>query len=537
MAIMAMVTVRKISNFRLTYILAALPWLAISSSTIAGEWQFVPSFGIEETYTDNVELTTTDTTSSLVSQAIVGLDMDYQSRLASFSFSAENSNLFFSHDSDINDSYLTLNADAQSYLWINGPELVASATIGNVNRNSANNGLADLVSGDTVQSENYSSGLRYNVDNSSFSIESSLLYSINRYEDGLGEYNGVSATLNAKSGNNARIAFWQASTDFSTRSQDFSGETRTGDQYRIDAQLGFITPFNLNPFVRYYDEDFTGEIINQNQQTTSSWGPGIRWLVSEHLMFDFSYNYVADDTVSDDYFNASIQWEPSARTSLEAGYSQRFFGDSYNLDIKHKTKRLTNAVSYNESLQVFDRNNYEQVDLGTFWCPPDASLESVSHCFVQSDQPGSGNFQLVGFSSLEPIESNEFSLNKRFTWTSKLQLARTSFSINSSASRREGIESKVIDDTLGASLTIDRKISGRSNLTLLAKYDYRIFDKSNPEGSRQEDHYRTISATYTKDLASSLSTHFTVQHVNRDSTIEQYTYDEVRAIINITKEF
>ncbi len=505
MAIMAMATVRKINNFHSANVIVLLSWFVISSSAIAREWQFIPNFGIEETYTDNVELTITDPTSSLVSQAIFGLDVDYQSRVASFSFSGKNNNLFFSHDSDINDSYLALDTAGQYYLWTSGPALFASANVSNTNRSNADNSLADLVSGGTIQSEAYTTGILYNVNNSSFSIESSLAYSINRYEDGIGEYNGVSAILNSSNSNNARITFWELSSDFSTRSQDFSGETRTGDQYRVDAKLGLITSLNLNPFIRFYDEDYSGNFGNQNQPTTSSWGPGMRWLVSPHLTVDLSYNYVFDDAVSDDYIATSIQWEPSARTSLTAGYSQRFFGDSYNLAIQHRTKRLTNSISYDESLEIFDRNNYEQV--------------------------GSGG------GSLEPVESNEFSLNKRFAWTSKLQLARTSFAINTSASRREGLESKVIDDTLVAALTIDRKISGKSKLTFLVKYDYLIFDKSNPEGSRQEDHYRTVSATYTKNLASSLSTHFTLQHVNRDSNIDQYSYDEVRAIINVTKEF
>jgi len=538
MAIMAMATVRKINNLRLASFMALLSGFTISSSTtIAGEWQFVPNLAIDEVFTDNVELTTTDKKSSLVSQTSIGLDAEYQSRLATFSLSGTSRNLFYSHDSDFNDNYLALDTQAQYYLWTSGPAIFASANVGNTGRNIASNGLADLVSGDTVQSENYSTGLRYNTTNSTFSVESSLIYSINRFEDGIGESDDVSAIFNTSSSSNARIAFWQLSSSFSTNSQDSSGETRTGEQYRVDAKLGLITSLNFNPFVRFYDEDFSGNFGNQDQQTTSSWGPGFRWLVSPHLIVDLSYNYVFDDTVSDDYAAASIQWEPSSRTSLKAGYSKRFFGDSYDIDIQHKTKRLTNSISYVESLEVFDRNNYEQVDLGLFWCPPDATLESISTCFVQSEQPNNGNFLLAGFSSLEPVESNEFSLNKHLAWSSILQLARTSFAFNASANRREGIESKVVDDTLGASLTIDRKISGKSNLTLLAKYDYFIFDKNNPEGSRQEDHYRTISATYTKDLASSLSTHFTIQHVNRDSNIDQYTYDEVRAIINVTKEF
>jgi len=537
MAIMAMATAGKINKFHFANVMALLSYFIISSSTTAGEWRFAPNFGLEETYSDNVELTLIEPTSSLVSQAIIGLNADYQSRVASLTFSGTNSNVFYSHDSDLNDNYLTLGTTGQYYLWTSGPEIFASATVDNTNRNSASNGLADLVSGDTVQSEYYSTGIRYNTNNSTFTVESSLTFDATRYEDNIGENNGVSAILNTSSGNNARIAFWQFSSGFSTNSQDFSGETRTGEQYQIDAQFGLILPFNWTPFVRFYDEDFSGDLINQNQQTTGSWGPGIRWQVSPHFKVDFSYNYVFDETVSDDYAAAAIAWEPSARTSLAASYSQRFFGDSYSFDFEHRTKRFTNTISYDESLEVFDRNSYEQVDAGIFWCPPDITIERVSQCFVQSDQSSSNLFQLIRLFSLEPVESDEFSLYRRFVWGSKLQLSRTSFAINANASRREGMESKVIDDTLGASFTIDRRISGKSKLTLLAKYDYLIFDKSNPEGSRQEDYYRTLSATYTKDLASSLSTHFTIQHINRDSNIDRYSYDEMRAIFNVTKEF
>lgn len=537
MVIMAMATVRNIHSFRTANILALFSWLAFSSQVIAGDWQFTPNVGIEETYTDNVELTSIDKTSSLVSQAIVGLDAEYQSQNAGFSFSAENNNLFFSHDSDINDSYLTLDANGQVQLWPNGPALIMNARVDNVNRNSAKNGLADLVSGDTVQSEFYSSGLRYNVDNSSFTLQSSLMYNSQAFDDGIGDYNGISASLSASNSSNARIAYWQLTGDYSTKDQDRFGETQTGDQFTFEAKLGLITSFNLNPFARFYDEDFSGDFANQSQRTTSSWGPGIRWLVTDHLIMDLSYNFVTEDSVSDDYIASSIQWEPSSRTSFSAGYSKRFFGDSYNLNLQHKTKRLTNSISYDESLEIFDRSSFDQIDVGVFWCPPEIDINGISQCVAQSNQPASGDFRLINFFYLEPIENNEFSLNKRLTWASKLQLARTSFSFNTSAYRREGIESQIVDDTLAISLTIDRRISGKSKLTLVTRYNYLIFDKNNPEGLRQEDYYRTISATYTKSLASSLKTDFTLQHVNRDSNLEQYTYDELRALINVTKEF
>jgi hypothetical protein len=267
--------------------------------------------------------------------------------------------------------------------------------------------------------------------------------------------------------------------------------------------MGAITSWNLNPFIRYYDENVQGTGISQNQNTTSSWGPGIRWLATPHITIDLSYNFLVDETVSDDYFDTSIQWEPSARTSLTFGYSQRFFGDSYNLDLKHRTKRLTNSITYDESLEVFDRNTYQE---------------------TTPENP-------------ELVESNEFSLNKRLAWSSQLQLSRTSFGLSISSNERTSLETNIVDNTLATNISITRTISPKSSLSLSAAYNYSIYDKDNPLGSRQEDYYRTVSANYTKNLASALSTIFTVRHINRDSTNDRFSYNEVRAIINITKEF
>lgn len=518
-------------------IIALIICFSFSMPTYSEGWQFTPSIAIEETFTDNVELTIDDPTSSLVSQAIVGLNTTYQSRLSNFSFYGQNSSAFYSHDSSLNDNFITAALSGESELLIDGLDFIINASIANISRNEASNSLADLVNGDTIQAETYSTGFKYNIANSYYKLGSSVIYSVNEYEDGIGNSEGTSISINSTNGNNSRTVFWDIVGSFSKRDQDYLNELRTSEQFIVDTKLGLITSYDLTPFIRYYNEDYTGTFTTQSQPTTSSWGPGFRWLASEHFIVDVSYNFVKDKETSDDYIAASIQWEPSERTSIAAGYSQRFFGKSYNLNIQHRTKRLSNSISYNESLEVFTRDYYESIDQGLFWCPTNIVVDNSSQCFDQSEQPNDGEYQLINLTSLEPVESDEFSLNKAFSWTTSLQLARTSFSFNSFATRREGLETQVIDDTLGTSFTIGRKISARSELTFVAKYDYKVFDKDNPEGSRQEDHYRTLSASYTKKLASSLSTHFTIQHVNRDSNIDVYSYDEVRAIINLKKDF
>ena len=502
----------------------------VALPSLSGEWQFDPSLSTEETYTDNVELTIVDPTASFVNQLMAGLDAEYQSSLASLSFSGTQSYMLYSHNSKLNDNFRTLNTNGALSLWRNGPTLIGSASIANISRNNADNSLADLVSGDTIESRSYSGGLQYNFGNTSYSVESSVIYNSINYEDGLSDSDGFTAKLNSKNGTSARLVFWQLASNYTKREQLNSN----GENYTVDALIGAITPINLNPFIRFYDEEITGTIVNGDQQTTPSWGPGIRWLASSHVIIDLSYNFVADETISEDYIAATFEWEPSARTSLAAGYSKRFFGDSYNLDFNHRTRRLTNNISYNESLESFDRNNYQTINLGGFWCPSTGEVSSVADCFQPLDN---SEQQLIPLSSLEPIESTEFSLNKRLSWLSELQLSRTSFVINISANERKGLESNIIDQYFDAGFTITRNISAKSSLSLSTKFRFNDFDKENPAGSRQTDYYRTNMATYTKKLALSLSTHFSIQHVNRDSTIDRYSYDEMRAVINITKDF
>jgi uncharacterized protein (PEP-CTERM system associated) len=500
---MAMATAKRINNITPQHI-AALLALLIAPSALSEGWLLVPSLSIDETYTDNVELKISEPTHSFVTKTIAGLNADYKSSMTSITFNGTKSYAMYSHDSDLNDDFRSLSADGQYSFWKSGPAITASANISNVSQNNARNGLADIVSGDTVETQNYSTGLLYNFGNISYSVNSSLNYNINRSEDNIGESNGLNAQLSSKNGNNARYVYWDMSANYTKRKQGLDNNINNdGQNYTIDALIGAINRFNFNPFVRYYDENVSGTGVSQDLNTTSSWGPGIRWLASPHVIIDVSYNFVADETVSDDYIDISLKWEPSARTSLSAGYSQRFFGDSYNLDFTHKTRRLTNTISYTEDLEVFDRNNYQEIT-------PD---------------------------DIELVESNEFSLNRRLSWSSGLQLSRTSFVFTASGSQREGLETKVVDDRWDTDFTISRNTSPKSTFSVSARYNYSIFDKDNPDGARQEDKYTTFSASYNRKLASSLSSNFTLQHVNRDSTNEEFSYDELRAVINIRKDF
>ncbi len=532
MAIMDMVMAEKISKrqFRACYLVVGS--LLLSNSVLAEEWSFDPSLGLTETYTNNIELSQVDKQSSLVSQFIIGADANFTSKKLQFSFAGTETLAGYSHDSELNDDYQTLQADASYSLWQDKLQVVASSSITNVNRNDTGNALADLITGDTIQQQIHSAGLQYNSANSDYSLYSSLIGSVTETEDNIGESHGYTAVINSKNGNAARYIFWQVNGSFANRENDGF----TSENYQFETKLGAITPYKINPFIRLYNERVTGTLAGSNPDAIPSWGPGLRYQAAKHFIIDLSYNYVEDDTqASDDYVAADIDWQLSARTSLKASYSKRFFGNSYKLDFSHRAKRLTNSISYHETIDVFDRNNYQQVD-GEVWCPNNAT--GIDDCLPLGEIPNdTNNYTNLPVSSFELIESNEFSLNKRLSWKSQLALARTTFTLDISSRERESLSSGIIDDYLNARFSITRRMSSRSDVTVYVSYNKNVFDKSKPDGPRQDDTYKILSATYNKSLASSLKAFFTLQYLDRLSNFERYTYNEARASFNLTKDF
>lgn len=536
MATMAMDTARKPNKrFYSKPLISVITLLSTVFNVQAGEWTFDPQIIIDETYSDNVELDQINSIGSFVNRSTLGINSQFKSRLAEFSFDGRNTFASYSHNHALDDSFKTLNTNARYSLWANGLAITASATIANQNKNGANNSLADIVSGDTVETKNYQAGLEYNVTNSRFSIESSWEYQIRKAADNIGESNGYIATIKTQNGNSARNFLWQLSGNYSERHNN----DLTGRIHNVEALAGIITDIGFSPFVRYFNEDSTGNFGSNRNTGTSSWGPGIRWRVASHFNLDLSYNYVADKTKSDNYISATVNWQPSTRTTLEASYNKRFFGDSYKVNFQHKIRRLTNSLTYNETVEAFDRNSFRQISLGNFWCPNGASVDiDVSACLLDSNTNiDFDNYQLVTLLDQVLVEGNEFSLNKVLAWQSSLNLSRTTFRLDVNNTNRESLTTNRVEDLFNGNFSVSRKISGKSDLKLAFNFRHQHFDKNSTEGNGQEDYYRSISTTYSRKLASSLSGNISLQYLDRNSTQQTRTYTETRAIINITKEF
>jgi uncharacterized protein (PEP-CTERM system associated) len=519
-------------------VLAVAIFAILSADIHAGEFEFKPSLVIDETYSDNVDLTFNDKESSLVSQTGLVLDALFSSKKLEFSLSSNSRYVMYSHDHESDNDFHSLNSNVRLKLAPNGLALTGSATISNQSRNSSRNALADIVSGDTVRVENYSTGLEYIIENNDFLLNSNIQYITSRSEDGIGEREGYTTGLITRNSNSARYVFWEASSQFA----DYANQGRDGKLFKGEMKIGLITDYNVTPFLRYYDETNEGDLSdNSSSLESDSYGGGLRWLVNPRLLLDISYNTPTgtqldlDGNQQEDYTAASIQWQPSQRTQLKVDYGKRFYGESYGLDFTHKNKRLTNTISYVEEVQALTRNNYETVAQGNYWCPQ-GEITDTTTCFINNNESiNFEDYQLVGLNDFVLVEDFSLSLNKQLNWSSTLQLPRTSFSLSLSSLNRDNLSTRIEDETQRASLTVARKVSGKSNIQL--NIDYTNEHRALKQDDEVQDRYRRYSLEYDKSLNSQLSVKLGLSHINRSSTTQSFNYEEDRIYLSFNKGF
>lgn len=186
-------------------------------------------------------------------------------------------------------------------------------------------------------------------------------------------------------------------------------------------------------------------------------------------------------------------------------------------------------------MQSFTRNNYDPIALGSFWCP-DGNAENLTNCYVSdSDDINFDNFTLINLTDFELIEDDIFSLNKSLVWNSSLALSRTTFIFNAQATSRENLDTHIEDENGNVSFTIDRKLNSKTNLSLVASYTENRYQLETT--NERKDRYRKISIDYSKSLNNKLNFTFNLAHINRDSNVAQYNYQEGRATFKITKDF
>ncbi len=521
-----------------TITLSSLLYLSTLSVVHAATWQITPRISGNEVYSDNINTVNNQEDDSLVSLLSTGLELGYSAAVSSFSADYQLTRAWYSHDHELDNNFNELTANGKLQLFADGLSLTFGSSISNISQSNSQNANADIISGDTVEYTNNFAGLQYQNSNNSFNVDSQIVFSKAEAEDDIGEREGYNAAFTSTNGNNSRYIFWGIYGQY----DDYDNDQQTGRFYSFEAKLGYISHYKINPFIRYYDEDTSGNISTNNVQGSSSIGAGFRWQAINSLVLDVTYNWLDEQEEleqqdNDDYLSASISWAPSDRTKLSARVYKRFFGDAYEFNLSHRLKRLSTKVIYTEKLDLFDRFELEQGVPQEIWCLA-ASPEDTDSCIIQ---PGANTnlgdyFLAASTTSLVPVETNEFTLNKSLLASLSFTGNRSTITVTASRTRRENLEIEDYDTYDLLSMSLSRQTSRTTALDIKMSLNKNLFDNDNPLTLMQRDYYRTYSIRFLHSLTQKLNLTYAVQHLNRNSN-RQYTYEENRASIKLVKEF
>lgn len=524
-------------------LLVLLIGLFLNPISAANELKLTPRIELANVYTDNINLSESDKDSSLVTTLSPAINLSLLSNKAEIDFDYKYSKASYTHDHDLDKNFTEASLNSRFELFPSGLDFVANGRISNISSNNARNSFADNISGSTTESKDYDVGLEYNVNSSSFSLSSNIYYSETINDDDIGNRNGYNAGLYSQNGNNSRHIFWNLISSYS----EYENNQREGRYHTVDATLGIITNFKLNPFIRYYDEQINGNLNEQNIQNTSSIGAGIRWQTSKHLYLDVAYNWSEQDDDSsdtagdaedvDDYYSGLISWQPSIRTNINARYYNRFNNDAYELSISHRLRRLTTTISYNESVSLLDRFEFTEGNFQDVWCLA-SNPELLTSCIISPDTSVDLSKYIFADRIFEliPIEANSFVLNKTFSGQFNYRARRTQYQLSLSQTERENLELRDIDIYDSMDFKVTRTITRNSTGIISFALNKNTFSEGNISFPEQTDYYRIYLTSYEHNFSSSLKLSSSLRHVNRSSS-SSFAYKENRVSISLEKEF
>jgi len=111
-------------------------------------------------------------------------------------------------------------------------------------------------------------------------------------------------------------------------------------------------------FYEWQDSEFETTVPYRYERVGADAGFGLtrtlRFVADGGLESDLDESTV-DGGLDTEFWHAGLEWRPDSRTVLDARYGQRFFGDSWGMNLSRETKYVTMRLSYAEDPEVETR--------------------------------------------------------------------------------------------------------------------------------------------------------------------------------------
>jgi uncharacterized protein (PEP-CTERM system associated) len=472
----------------------------------AAEWSREASISAGGVYTDNVELDDNDKEGEFIATATPRISLEGEANRASLDLDAavqfndlsggrtDNVNPRLDADGEVElvQSHLFLEADASAYQAAVDPFSATGGSSLNRSGNSLttyNYGITPVFRTRLADFANLE--LRYRYDEQRFGGERS---------NELDESTQETTSFSLNSGELFSRFTWSLSGDI--REIEFSEDREITD-----------------PLLANRNDD----IERKTLRFSPSYRLSRKWQLTGTIGKEWNDFTTGDRETDDDFWNAGFVWTPNLRTTVRAGYGERFFGTTPYAEIEHRTRRTTLSLGYSRDLT--DTRNLRRrddviPDLDPFGDPID---------------PITG--EPLPLDAFFTSRANSVVVNERWDATFTVKGNRTTIRLSarqSNQSRRDLIGEDSSFRFLQAS--VERSLSARLNANARISLDEREREDTQTGETESSDILRiSFGANY--ELGPRTRVNVLYTHSRADQGLFSREYQENRISVSLTYQF
>ncbi|MCG5497568.1 TIGR03016 family PEP-CTERM system-associated outer membrane protein [Ectothiorhodospira variabilis] len=439
--------------------------LFLSADASANRWDFTPRVSVSQTYTDNVNLASSsdDKESESVSQLNTGFSLSRDGGRTDLSLGYNLQSLAYWGDDSRNTVNHTFSGNSTTELLRETFFVDASASY-----------RERLVDGrDGFADDTLTDGNRTGVAN--YRISPFWRQQFGRFAGG-------------------EVRYTWDKTDYQDASIGGSGS----ESNRVQASLNSGPQFTTIGWGLTYSWDQVD--FEDGSQTTFE---SIEGLVRLNLTPQFSVfaaggeernDFQRDagtDDPDDSFWRAGATWLPTPRTSLDAFYGERFFGDTYGLTLNHRFRHATWSVAYSETVDT------QRGELDDVFDPSTDTFISRQLSVSASGQRSRVSWTVSG-SRVEreyQTDRGDEEVNTLTTSASYQLAPRTSAQASLQWQGTDYDVDNRKDDLYALSLGLSRTLGPRTSASLTYRHQQR--DSDLPGGDYEENRVTaTLSATF-----------------------------------------
>ena len=456
----------------------------------AAEWSVSPSLTLSETYTNNVNIGGTgNEQSEFITQINPAISLNGTGRRLRLDLSYNMQNVLYAKNDSRNTTFHQLRAHALATLVEDTLFVDTSASIGQQAISLRESAPVDNL---TLSNNR--------TDAITFHISPYLRHAF-----------GDVATTELRYGYDK--THYEA-TGFGSESNAYSARITSGATFKT-------FPWGLG----YSQQDIPASKQVASSIKYETYTADLRYVASRKLIFTTSGGYENNEygtslqrKPSGAFWNAGLIWSPSGRTSLQASYGKRFFGNNYALNAKHATRRSTWNLSYTENITTIN------------------TLRPESRIFMISDgaggvfiDPQTGLPILV--SLIIPTLTNDVYISKRWQIAMGYKLKRNDFNFSLFNERRLFGGSGELQRVQGANVSWGLQLAPHSNLSINSGSQNIKYSLDN-----QADDFWHIGMTLSHAIQHDVKGAIEFRHAVRNSnnSINESTENRIVARLTVT---